>query len=82
MNKYIFPGADASCALNWVIGKVEGANFEVKSVDVLGVHCTWLIVRFTVPGQVRANKCLSLCLQTLLPSGDGTKTGRATRRAS
>ena len=23
MNKYIFPGADASCALNWVIGKVS-----------------------------------------------------------
>ena len=22
MNKYIFPGADASCSLGWVIGKV------------------------------------------------------------
>ena len=42
MNKYIFPGADASCALNWVIGQVEGANFEVKSCDVLGVHCQYL----------------------------------------
>lgn len=39
MNKYVFPGADASCALNWVIGQVEGVGFEVKSVDVLGVHC-------------------------------------------
>lgn len=39
MNKYVFPGADASCALNWVIAQVEGVGFEVKSVDVLGVHC-------------------------------------------
>lgn len=23
MNKYVFPGADASCALNWVIGQVS-----------------------------------------------------------
>ena len=23
MNKYVFPGADASCALNWVIAKVS-----------------------------------------------------------
>src|SRR5260370_37672030 len=23
MNKYIFPGADASCPLNWVIGRVS-----------------------------------------------------------
>lgn len=38
MNKYIFPGADASCSLGWVISKVEAAGFEVKSIDVLGVH--------------------------------------------
>ncbi len=28
MNKYVFPGADASCALNWVIGQVR---FSVRS---------------------------------------------------
>ncbi|KIL62769.1 hypothetical protein M378DRAFT_165233 [Amanita muscaria Koide BX008] len=38
MNKYIFPGADASCSLGWVINKLEGAGFEIKNVDVLGVH--------------------------------------------
>lgn len=47
MNKYVFPGADASCALNWVIAQVEGVGFEVKSVDVLGVHCR---LRFLLPG--------------------------------
>ncbi|KAF8193018.1 sphingolipid C9-methyltransferase [Pholiota molesta] len=36
MNKYVFPGADASCSLGWVISKLEGAGFEVKNVDVLG----------------------------------------------
>ncbi|GAA5833328.1 hypothetical protein JCM3766R1_005470 [Sporobolomyces carnicolor] len=38
MNKYVFPGADASCALNWVIGRLEKAGFEVTNADVLGVH--------------------------------------------
>ncbi|CAK5271046.1 unnamed protein product [Mycena citricolor] len=38
MNKYVFPGADASASLGWVVNKLEQANFEVKSIDVLGVH--------------------------------------------
>ncbi|OAX43166.1 hypothetical protein K503DRAFT_789726 [Rhizopogon vinicolor AM-OR11-026] len=38
MNKYISPGADASCSLGWVVGQVEAAGFEVKNIDVLGVH--------------------------------------------
>ncbi|KAJ8489297.1 hypothetical protein ONZ45_g13645 [Pleurotus djamor] len=38
MNKYIFPGADASCSLGWVVTQVESAGFEVKNIDVLGVH--------------------------------------------
>ncbi|KAH8914477.1 S-adenosyl-L-methionine-dependent methyltransferase [Atractiella rhizophila] len=38
MNKYVFPGADASCSLGWVITKLEAAGFEVKNIDVLGVH--------------------------------------------
>lgn len=65
MNKYVFPGADASCALNWVIAQVspfmprldvavpnrassqlEHANFEVRSIDVLGVHYSATIHRW------------------------------------
>ncbi|KZT52338.1 S-adenosyl-L-methionine-dependent methyltransferase [Calocera cornea HHB12733] len=38
MNKYVFPGADASIPLNWVLKELEVVGFEVKSVDVLGVH--------------------------------------------
>lgn len=38
MNKYIFPGADASCSVGWVVKQVEAAGFEVKHLDVLGVH--------------------------------------------
>ncbi|KAI0748862.1 sphingolipid C9-methyltransferase [Fomes fomentarius] len=38
MNKYVFPGADASCSLGWVVTQVEAAGFEVKNIDVLGVH--------------------------------------------
>lgn len=38
MNKYIFPGADASCPLGWFVDKLEGAGFEVKGIDTIGVH--------------------------------------------
>ncbi|KIX09546.1 uncharacterized protein Z518_00626 [Rhinocladiella mackenziei CBS 650.93] len=38
MNKYIFPGADASMPLGFVIDKLEGAGFEVKGLDTVGVH--------------------------------------------
>ncbi|KAF2710303.1 S-adenosyl-L-methionine-dependent methyltransferase [Pleomassaria siparia CBS 279.74] len=38
MNKYVFPGADASTPLGWVIDKLEGAGFEVKGIDTIGVH--------------------------------------------
>jgi hypothetical protein len=32
MAKYIFPGADASMPLNWVVGQLELAGFEVAQV--------------------------------------------------
>lgn len=38
MNKYIFPGADASTPLGFVVDTLEGAGFEVKSIDTIGVH--------------------------------------------
>ncbi|KAI0526462.1 S-adenosyl-L-methionine-dependent methyltransferase [Xylaria bambusicola] len=38
MNKYVFPGADASTPVGFVIDKLEGAGFEVKSLDTIGVH--------------------------------------------
>lgn len=46
MNKYIFPGADASCSLGWVVNQVEAAGFEVKNIDVLGVHYSATIWRW------------------------------------
>ncbi|ODQ64012.1 S-adenosyl-L-methionine-dependent methyltransferase [Nadsonia fulvescens var. elongata DSM 6958] len=38
MNKYIFPGADASTPLGFVIDSLEGAGFETVSTDNIGVH--------------------------------------------
>lgn len=46
MNKYVFPGADASCSLGWVVQQVEAAGFEVKHIDVLGVHYSATIYRW------------------------------------
>ncbi|KAG0219772.1 hypothetical protein BGX31_011158 [Mortierella sp. GBA43] len=38
MAKYVFPGADASMPLYWVIRQLEIAGFEVQNVDTVGVH--------------------------------------------
>ncbi|KAK3048359.1 hypothetical protein LTR09_010352 [Extremus antarcticus] len=38
MNKYVFPGADASTPLGFFVDKLEGAGFEVKHIDTIGVH--------------------------------------------
>ena len=46
MNKYIFPGADASTPLGWFIDRLEGAGFEVKHVDTIGVHYSATIWRW------------------------------------
>jgi cyclopropane fatty-acyl-phospholipid synthase-like methyltransferase len=38
MGKYIFPGADASCPLGFVMSQAERAGFEVHRVENCGVH--------------------------------------------
>ena len=38
MDKYIFPGADASCPLGFVIAHLEAAGFEIQSTDNVGIH--------------------------------------------
>lgn len=60
MNKYIFPGADASTPLGWTVDKLEGAGFEIKSIDTIGVHYSatlwrwyqnWLSNRGSIEGK-------------------------------
>ncbi|KAF6805149.1 cyclopropane-fatty-acyl-phospholipid synthase [Colletotrichum sojae] len=46
LNKYIFPGADASTPLFYYIGALERAGFEVKSVDTVGVHYSGTLWRW------------------------------------
>ena len=46
MNKYVFPGADASCPLAWNIQQLEYAGFEVVNVDTIGVHYSATIERW------------------------------------
>jgi cyclopropane fatty-acyl-phospholipid synthase-like methyltransferase len=46
MAKYVFPGADASCPLAWVIDKLEGAGFEIHTVETIGVHYSATIKRW------------------------------------
>ena len=46
MNKYIFPGADASTPLGWFVDQLEGAGFEIKHIDTIGVHYSATIWRW------------------------------------
>lgn len=38
MGEHVFPGADASCPLGWVVTQLERAGFEVQRVNNLGTH--------------------------------------------
>jgi len=38
MDEHVFPGADASCPMGWVITKLEQAGFEVQASHNLGNH--------------------------------------------
>lgn len=38
MNKYIFPGADASTPLDFFVSSLESSGFEIKGIDTIGVH--------------------------------------------
>lgn len=38
MSKYIFPGADASMPLSFVVKNLERAGFEIHSVENIGIH--------------------------------------------
>ncbi len=38
MSKYIFPGADASMPISWVLDKLERVGFEIHSIENVGIH--------------------------------------------
>ena len=46
MARYVFPGADASMPLGWVINQCEQAGFEVRLVETIGVHYSATIKRW------------------------------------
>lgn len=46
MNKYVFPGADASTPLGFYIDRFEGAGFEVRNIDTIGVHYSGTLWRW------------------------------------
>ena len=74
MNKYVFPGADASCSLGWVIGKVCYLFLPVTSSTHL-LSSSWRVL-------VSKSKMLMFSVSiTLLPSTAGIKIGSATRTA-
>lgn len=43
MNKYVFPGADASLPLSGMLEPMEKAGFEIHSVENVSIHYAWTI---------------------------------------
>lgn len=73
MNKYIFPGADASCSLGWVIGKVcyYTSLADLTRNDVVD---SWKVL------DLRSRTSMFWEFITLRPSIAGTRTGYRTRK--
>lgn len=46
MARYVFPGADASMPIGWVINQCEQAGFEVRLMETIGVHYSATIKRW------------------------------------
>ncbi len=46
MSEYIFPGADASMPLSFVVKRLEGAGFEIHSVENVGIHYSLTIQKW------------------------------------
>jgi cyclopropane fatty-acyl-phospholipid synthase-like methyltransferase len=46
MGRYIFPGADASLPLGWVVNQLEAAGFEIRSTETVGIHYSATIRRW------------------------------------
>jgi len=46
MGKYVFPGADASCPLGWVVNKLEASGFEIADIETIGIHYSFTIQKW------------------------------------
>jgi cyclopropane fatty-acyl-phospholipid synthase-like methyltransferase len=46
MNKYVFPGADASLPLSGMLIQMEKAGFEIHSVENVSIHYAWTIKKW------------------------------------
>jgi cyclopropane fatty-acyl-phospholipid synthase-like methyltransferase len=59
MGEYIFPGADASCPLSWVLKRVERAGFEIHSVETIGMHYSLTIQKWYNNWQAHKSEIMS-----------------------
>eukprot|EP00297_Palpitomonas_bilix_P008681 CAMPEP_0113885084 /NCGR_PEP_ID=MMETSP0780_2-20120614/10689_1 /TAXON_ID=652834 /ORGANISM="Palpitomonas bilix" /LENGTH=437 /DNA_ID=CAMNT_0000872921 /DNA_START=36 /DNA_END=1349 /DNA_ORIENTATION=+ /assembly_acc=CAM_ASM_000599 len=44
MNKYVFPGADASTPVAWYLNELERAGFEIHSEETVGKHYSFTLL--------------------------------------
>ncbi len=55
MGTYIFPAADASCPLAWVVNQLETAGFEVASHENIGIQYSETISRWDYTRRVEVH---------------------------
>jgi len=48
MDEHVFPGADASCPMGWVLTHLEQAGFEVQNVYNMGYHYSQTLAHWLV----------------------------------
>ncbi len=59
MAEYVFPGADASCPLSFVVKRLEGAGLEVHSVENVGIHYSLTIQKWYNNWQAHKSEILA-----------------------
>ncbi len=66
MGTYIFPAADASCPLAWVVNQLVVAGFEVASHENIGIQYSETISRLECAEVLFIESCLLLNIPTPL----------------
>jgi len=60
MDEHVFPGADASCPMGWVVTHLEQAGFEVQNVHNLGNHYSKTLYHWQLMWEAKEDKIVKV----------------------
>ena len=81
MNKYIFPGADASLCPSPMIKHMEKAGFEMHSAENVTIHYSWTIKRWH-DNWLSSNKAATILSRSTASAGSASGTCSSPGRRS